>query len=154
MDDRIELLKELATQFRDAIESAKKAGERKEDFFFHIFPRGCCGDASDLLAYFFASKGIYSKYICGTWWNYDTADSQSHAWLLVDDKVVVDITGDQFQDEEIFLNYNKRVYIGHGDAFHDLFEVDPHDIRDYKGYSILDHRQYAIYCSIIKYIER
>ena len=46
----MEYIKLLAKRFRDAIECAKENGERDNLHFFLKFPRGCCGDASDLLA--------------------------------------------------------------------------------------------------------
>ncbi|SHL31826.1 hypothetical protein SAMN02745136_04636 [Anaerocolumna jejuensis DSM 15929] len=43
-------IERLVNQFRDAINMAKDAGDFDRDFSFHKFPRGCCGDTSDLLA--------------------------------------------------------------------------------------------------------
>ena len=42
-------IEKLASEFRTAIEMAKKEGEFEADFIFSRFPRGCCGDVSSLL---------------------------------------------------------------------------------------------------------
>ncbi|MFT8349294.1 transglutaminase domain-containing protein [Clostridium saccharoperbutylacetonicum] len=43
------------------------------------FPRGCCGDASNLLAKFLRDNGIECEYVCGI------KGQQSHVWLECDD---------------------------------------------------------------------
>ena len=56
----------LATQFRDAIEAAWDAGEFERKDRLSGFPRGCCDDASDLLAQFLLDNGIRTRIIYGT----------------------------------------------------------------------------------------
>lgn len=51
-------IKRLVNQFWDAIDVARDAEEFDKDFSFCKFPRGCCGDASDLLAQFLLENGI------------------------------------------------------------------------------------------------
>ena len=124
---------ELATQFRTAIEAAKMAGEFDSDFLFPKFPQACCGDATELLGQYFLENGIKSKYVCGNRYFEDPEEgTQSHAWLLIGN-LIVDITGDQFADRISYYNYDKKVYVGTGDAFHDLFEVEERDIEVFSG---------------------
>ena len=66
-----------------AIEIAKDAGEFDNDFAFPRFPKGCCGDTSDLLAEYLAQHDIYTYYVCGQ------KGTQSHAWLVLVNTVTV-----------------------------------------------------------------
>ena len=56
-------IKQLAMQFRDAIDIAKEAGDFDKDLSFCNFPLGCCGDASDLLAQFLFGKRYWNVYL-------------------------------------------------------------------------------------------
>jgi len=146
-------IEELAQRFRTAIEKAAEAGEADELNFFSRYPVGCCGDASDLLAEFFFANGIIAKYVCGTC--YHNNEMQSHAWLLVDDTVIVDITGDQFKFNPIYYNFDRRVYVGASNKFYELFEVD--SLRDIHGYSstaLSTYRLKKLYSTIIKYLPK
>ena len=40
---------------------------------------------------------------------------QSHAWAQLSNRVILDITGDQFKNRSVFLNYSTPVYIGRVD---------------------------------------
>lgn len=78
------LIHNLANRFRSYIEAARDSGFFAKDTF-NCFPKGCCGDASCLLAEFMRSKGIDSIYV----WGEDNT-GQTHAWLVVkDDRVTV-----------------------------------------------------------------
>ena len=79
----LDKIKVLATSFRGAIEIAKDAGEFDNDFAFPRFPKGCCGDTSDLLAEYLAQHDIYTYYVCGQ------KGTQSHAWLVLVNTVTV-----------------------------------------------------------------
>lgn len=152
MKDKINIdyIKQLAQSFRVAIEKAKQAYDLVEDVVFSGFPRGCCGDTCDLLAHFFNEYKIEATYICGTNYVEDPFESQSHAWLLINGELIVDITGDQFKFDERFYNFNQEVFVGFSDPFYDLFEVDPR--RDIRGYSLTERLKF-LYPKIIKYIE-
>ncbi len=72
-------------------------------------------------------KGCYSgdtTYYCGvhplTEENQER-NPQSHAWVILNGGLIVDITGDQFKDNEEFLDYDIPVYVGKMDDFHRLF---------------------------------
>ena len=143
-------IEDLAQSFRIAIEKAAQAGEEDELNFFSRYPVGCCGDASDLLAEFFFANGIIAKYVCGTC--YDNNEIQSHAWLLVDDTVIVDITGDQFKFNPIYYNFDRRVYVGASNKFYELFEVNSlRDIHGYSDTSLSTYRLKKLYSTIRLY---
>lgn len=149
-------IEQLATKFRKAIDMALEAGEFAGDSIYRRFPRACCGDTSDLLAQYLLDKGIKTEYVCGTYRGKTDGNGQSHAWLMVDKCIIIDITGDQFNGRSTFLNYNKSVYVGQGDDFHRLFEVEDRDIHVHQGLSALDDfcapRLWDLYRKILKYI--
>ena len=151
----MEEIKRLVKQFRDAIDKARDAGDFDNDFSFDKFPRGCCGDTSELLAQFLLENGIRTFYVCGMYNHNSFENSQTHAWLLTDNHTIIDITGDQFRDNPIFLNYDKSVYIGDEDDFHRLFRVNPRNIKKTNGIcSLASHcqpRLYNLYDKIIKH---
>ena len=73
---------ELVKTYRKAIDKAKDEGEFIGDCSFCHFPRGCCGDASYLLAEYLKKNGIE------TIWVSNSNDETSHAWLVIkDDRV-------------------------------------------------------------------
>ena len=39
----------------------------------------------------------------------------------------------QFSGKSTFLNYDKSVYVGEGDDFHRLFEVEDRDVHEHVG---------------------
>ncbi|MFQ9896314.1 MAG: hypothetical protein ACLRWA_09215 [Lachnospira sp.] len=110
----------------------------------------------DLLAQYLLDKGIKTDYVCGTYWGKPDGNGQSHAWLMVDKYIIIDITGDQFSGKSTFLNYDKSVYVGEGDDFHRLFEVEDRDVHEHRGLSALGGfcgpRLWDLYRKILKYI--
>ena len=62
-------LNDLVLEFRQAIDKAKSLGALEKDCIFCRFPRGCCGDTSDLLAHYLLEHGIKTNYICGNYRN-------------------------------------------------------------------------------------
>ena len=128
MDKRIDLY-QIAADFRRGIERAKDADEFVYDIFFRNFPHACCGDTSLLLGHYLLCKGIKTYYVCGNYRQGDFKDYQSHAWLMTEDGIVIDITGDQFRYQAKFKNYNIPVYVGECDDFHNLFDVERRDVR-------------------------
>ena len=147
---------QLAKKFRDAIDVAKSHGEFDGDFSFCHFPRGCCGDACLLLGHYLLTKGINSRYVCGTYHG-KQGSFQSHAWLLTDDEIIIDITGDQFKERKDFLNYSIATYYGPIDTFHAMFQVAKHNVRDTVPLEALAginlHRLPSLYQSISKYLQ-
>lgn len=145
-----------ANDFRDAIERAKQAGETDELHFFDRFPGGCCGYTSDLLPQYLCDNGIQTLYVSGTYYyGESTYESQNHAWLLVDDDIIVDITGDQFRLNEEFYCYDQRVYVGYENEFYRLFEVDYNrDVHEYGETCLSTARLRRLYGIIMNYIKK
>lgn len=115
----MEYIKLLAKKFRDAIECAKENGERDKLHFFLKFPRGCCGDASDLLAKYLSDNGIKTFQIRG---DYFEPTPQSHTWLSTEDNIIIDITGDQFSNNVLYDYFDIPVYVGLESDFHKKFQ--------------------------------
>ena len=124
-----ENLYKIAADFRKAIELAQKAGEFARDVMFRDYPYACCGDASVLLGHHLLNMGIKTYYACGHYRQGDFTNYQSHAWLITINGITIDITGDQFRYKSQFYNYNIPVYVGDNDEFHELFEIEPRDVR-------------------------
>jgi len=149
----------LAHRFRNAIESGISASDPDivTDICFSQFPEGCCGDASELLAQFLLDHNIKTYYVCGTYGDESFENMQSHAWLLTEDFMIVDITGDQFRNDSRFFFYKHSVYYGKDDAFHKLFDGEDREIRESSGLSNLEIfaqiRLVELYKSICKYLE-
>ena len=106
----------LVNQFRNGIEAARDAGDLKDDYSFRKFPRGCCGDTCELLAQYLLDHEIATDYTWGTY------KGQTHAWLVTDNHIIIDITGDQFKEKPEFFYYNQSVYVGVETDFYKLFK--------------------------------
>jgi hypothetical protein len=137
---------------------AKDSGDFNKDIIFYRFPHGCCGDISDLLAQYLLDNGIMKYYVCGNYYYDDqTQNAQSHAWLWTEDKTIIDITGDQFKNDSDFLNYDVAVYVGPMDEFHKLFEVEERDVHKNVGLNALGDicqpRLSELYRKIMKYCQ-
>ncbi len=149
-------IKHLVIQFRNAINAAKHAGEFQNDCSFRNFPRGCCGDTCVLLAQYLLEHGIRTVYVCGTYRDKISENIQSHAWLLTENKLILDITGDQFLHNPIFMNYCESVYIGPMDEFHKLFNIDKRDVHENIGIAYLGEickpRLMKLYRKITEYL--
>lgn len=87
--DDLEQIHDAATRFRAAIENLNSLPLTME-----AFPRGACGDASELLGQYLQDSGL------GTWMyvmGFRSRDGWTHAWLEAGG-VITDITADQFDD--------------------------------------------------------
>lgn len=127
------------------------------DSVFREFPHACCGEACDLLSQYLIDNGINTFYVCGTYRNDKSEDDgQTHAWLETSDRIILDITGDQFKNNKNFLNYSKAIYVGGLDEFHKLFDVEDIDvdvstgIYSWDGLSV--ERQWKLYNIIIQHL--
>ena len=115
---------DLVWKFRQAIDIAKANRKFNYRDRFSGFPNGCCDDACDLLGKYLLGKGIHTVQIQGTFRDGDPEHTTGHAWLQLDDGIIIDITGDQFRYGELFLKFNQPVYVGEISEFHSLFEID------------------------------
>jgi hypothetical protein len=115
----VQKITELATRFREAIESSDK---KKLPIAFQNFPRGSCGDASLLLARLLERNGF-------DWFDYvlATREGKSHAWLQRED-LIVDITADQFSD------FNEKVVVTNDSQWHATFVVESKQRADFDKY--------------------
>ena len=140
---------ELAKKYRNAIEEAKEEGENIKDVRFCQFPSGCCDDACDLLAQYLLEHGIRTHQVLGAYRDGIFENNTGHAWLIKG-KIIIDITGDQFRYDRIFLNFNEPVYVGRENEFYRLFERD----RICENIDIKSNvRLYNLYKTISKYID-
>ena len=104
-------------RLRASLENKSKNGFHWNTSFYHSgFPKGCCGDSTDLLALHMKLKfNKCSSYCLGQ--GLKRNKSISHAWLMLDG-YIIDITADQFND----LGYtNDPVIIEKHSEFHSLF---------------------------------
>ncbi len=109
MDAEIERLHALALRFRCAIDVADRSDWGVE---FKGFPRGACGDTSQMLGQYLADQGCGAfDYVSGI------SGTGMHAWLEQGD-IVVDITGDQFP------GFDHRIYVGRDRGWHSRYSAD------------------------------
>jgi len=123
----LEDLRQACRLYRSAIE---RCHPRYLPVTLHDFPRGACGDAALLLAKHLDQLGFGTfQYMLGE------RNGHSHAWLERDD-LIIDITGDQFEDgpEAVFVS-NK------GSAWHDGFAGEAQHIADFEIFD--DHTKFV-----------
>lgn len=151
--DTVRILTTLVFNFRKAIETAQANNEPGE--FFRKFPIAQCGNTSDMLAQYLIDNGIGPiTYVSGTFYGDAPDDRQSHAWLLVN-RLVVDITGDQFQNRSKPLKCDVSVYIGPMTEYYRIFEINPSEISEHRGLEHTwsnYHELRACYETILKYL--
>ncbi len=112
-----EFLMRLATDLRDELEKLHKEGELIGEL--RSFPTGCCGYVTTALFHFLKEKKIKGNYVLG---KKDITRGQiTHAWLQIDG-LVVDITADQFNQEQ-----RQVVYVGPPDGWYASWEQHTQD---------------------------
>ena len=116
-----------ATQFREAIEAARDAGEFKQQKPYQRepmvnFPCDCCDDTVDLfIHYLYHTLGIDSIKVNGCYYSKKLKCTCYHTWQVFEDWVV-DLTGDQFDNDSDVKIKTIPVYVGLMDDFHNQFE--------------------------------
>lgn len=134
-------IERLAYLFRQGADRAKTRGDFDEQPF-NDFPNACCGDVPELVAQFLLDydNTLKCRYVYGQY-NYDDFDHKyGHAWLEVNDSIIVDIAADQrqFRDAEIFpVDATVPCYVGKKNAFYSLFEEAPR--QSYRFYDLRQH---------------
>ena len=129
----------LSYQFRRGIEVAYDNG-----FFtkppFSNFPNACCDDAPELLAQYLIDndmdQNIRCRRVYGTYRYDDFENIYGHAWLVVNNSYIVDITADQnqFLNERLFpQDAVKSCYVGTNSQFHSIFEIESLQCRECFG---------------------
>jgi hypothetical protein len=106
------LIYDLSFQFRKAMELAYAHNEFNTIPELRRFPTGSCGITSCLLGEYLMEHGISTTYINRTYYGNTSFDSQSHTWLQTDRNLIIDITGDQFKNNSLLMNYSTSVYVG------------------------------------------
>jgi len=113
-----------------------------------------CGD---LLAQFLLDNGIETYYVRGDYRDNSPENTQSHAWLVTYNQIIIDITGDQFRLLPHLLNCGESVYVGSEGSFHRQFGVEERDVHKNFG---LDHlgcasqpRLHRLYRTIIRHLQ-
>ena len=112
-----------ATRFRRAIEKAKAAGEfvPKKPFQperMNNFPHDCCDDTADLFThYLYHEFGIDSIRVDGEYYDNRLKCTCGHSWQETDGWIV-DLTGDQFENDPSVQIKARAVYVGKLDDFH------------------------------------
>lgn len=116
-------IEELVVTFRMAIDKAKDDRRFDRDQRFTNFPRGCCGITSELLAKFLYDNGYRKKitYVSAIFYDLEL-ENPPHAWLVIENDIVLDITGDQFKGYPEPLKFKESVYVGPYNKFYKSFE--------------------------------
>lgn len=107
--NRLDKIRQLSTQFRQA---CQEYAWKTDDYFFRHFPKYCCGYASEMLECYLLNNGIDNlKHVIGE----KTGSQGTHAWTIIGENLIVDITLDQFSDSY------PPVYIGEPLPIHKEF---------------------------------
>lgn len=137
----LEKIRNLATVFRNAIETTKDELSRFAPKLEN-FPKNCCGVAASLLAKFLSVND------CGEFVieSGERANNELHHWLR-QDELIVDITADQFPDRK------ERVIVSTDDSWHRAFKNDHEShLADYERYSQAARSYSKMYEIITKHI--
>lgn len=130
--DIIEITK-LAQRFRQAIDDGFEWGVFGDEFPFSNFPHECCDDVCDLFGQLLIQNNLAVTKVFGTY-RYNNWDKQySHVWLQLQDGIVIDLTGDQYKNDPIMLNFDNPCYIGKSSELHNMFRVNKTDYRPFCG---------------------
>lgn len=112
---------QLAKRFRKALDDAVEWGVFGDELPFVNFPSGCCDDVCDIFGELLLENCISVTKVFGIYRYNDWDKKYSHVWLEIDDRLVIDLTGDQYKDDPIMLNFNDPCYIGKSNSLHQLF---------------------------------
>ncbi|MBR3311412.1 MAG: hypothetical protein IKG15_06225 [Solobacterium sp.] len=155
---REELLFE-ATRFRRAIEKAKEAGEfipkRFKPERMNNFPHDCCDDTADLFTnYLYHEFEIDSIRINASYYDKRLKCDCYHDWQEIDGWIV-DLTGDQFENDPSVPIKAGSIYVGKMDDFHRQFKISRQEHScgiECLGDGCLD-RMYGLYNAIMKHMK-
>jgi len=132
----IKKIKECIIKFRKATDDAFEYGAFGQDYPFSNFPHECCDDMCDLLGQFLIEKGLVIFKVHGTYRMDCWANQYSHVWLILEDGMIIDLTGDQYKNDPNMLNYDIPCYMGKKNNLYNLFSEEQetypyHGIDDY-----------------------
>lgn len=120
-DMRIE---QLVRDFRIAVDTAHSRGLFANDIRLKNFPKGCCGDASYLLAEFLQRKGVES-----IWYSAQRRD-WSHAWLVIKDTRVMKPTLQVFSWPESLREVVVKYGVEHPEQETDVTSYEFDNLRN------------------------
>lgn len=148
LECNIEELRNSVATFRDAIVTARDNRDFDRKDRMSNFPGGCCDDACDLLSYYLYDElGIRTMQGNGLYDDGVFENRTNHAWLVMDDGTVIDITGTQFK---FCAGFTEEVYIGQENSFYKGLErktiLENYDIRQ-------SERLWTDYQIILGYLE-
>lgn len=137
----------IAEKFRLAILDAKLDGKFYYKDRMSNFPRGCCDDASDLFAYYLMDEyNLYTEQGNGTYRDKNPYNTTNHAWLVLNSKIIIDITVAQFRFCGAF---SKDIYVGKNISFYQNLD----SVKIVKNYDITQsERLWNDYQIIMSYI--
>lgn len=158
----IEEIKYWVLKFRKGTEKAFENDLFKE-IPFSRFPNACCGDATHLLAQYLAENYDDDmrkyRYEFGEYRYDDFENIFQHAWLVFDNRIIVDITSDQkqFSNSKIFpQNAYVPCFVAESSEFHELFERVPLQCFEFYGIETMGEYSHTrlrrIYDTIIQNI--
>ena len=119
-------IRDYAIQFRKAIEAARDAGEFRPEKTYQRepmvnFPCDCCDDTADLfIHYLYHTFGIDSLKVTGSYYSKRLKCTYYHTWQVFEGWVV-DLTGDQFDNDSDIKVKTIPVYVGFMGDFHKQF---------------------------------
>ena len=148
LNNNYDELRKVVVAFRKAIVTARENRDFDRKDRISNFPGGCCDDACDLLSYYLYDKfGIRTTQGNGLYDDGVFENRTNHAWLVMDDGTVIDITGTQFR---FCAGFTEEVYIGQESSFYRGLErktmLENYDIRQSK-------RLWTDYQIILGYLE-
>ncbi len=148
---QLQYIKELASKFRTALEEA----HNNRDFYnypLREFPLGCCDDTSILFATYLKEQNIQVSIARGCY-NCDDWDRKyTHAWIVLDNNFIIDLTGDQFQYNPDLLCFDIPCYVGEPSEMHNLFLQYRYDYRKFCGMENLPIYLAKLYDIVKRYL--
>ena len=153
----IQKIREVAIKFRCAADAAYEYGAFGFGAPFNNFPHECCDDMCDLFGQFLFEKDVKVFKVHGIYRYDEWENKYSHVWLQFGDGNVIDLTGDQYKDDPIMLNYDVACYVGKASYLHDLFPIEERHSYPYYGindYSNINVRKrlWNLYDIIVSFI--
>ena len=114
-------IRQLASQFRSAADNAFEQDAFGQEYPFDRFPEECCDDMCDLFGQLLFERNIAVFKVRGIY-RYDNWEHKyPHVWLQLEDETIIDLTGDQYCDDPLMLNYSNPCFVGRASEFHALF---------------------------------
>lgn len=136
----IEEIKQLACEFRQALEVVSRKNLYGRLSLFRDFPNECCTFTSDLLATYLVENGVQENRIQIL--NSETKKHQyTHCWLMVDNSMFVDITADQFKNKPYFQKYepiSSCCIVPAGTYLYELFDKNKTNYSSFFGINSYD----------------